>query len=44
VGEVVRIFRCEVCGSLDEVRALARSRAPRPLNAEERKRFLAVAG
>ena len=40
-GEVVRVFRCEVCGSLQEVRALARSRAPRSLTAEERQRFLA---
>ena len=28
-GEVVRVFTCDVCGSLDDVRALARSRAVR---------------
>ena len=33
---VVRIIRCGVCGGLDEVAALARSRHPRELNAEER--------
>ena len=27
-GEVVRVFACEVCGSLDQVRALALSRSP----------------
>jgi WD40 repeat protein len=36
----VRIFPCDVCGSLDEVRRLALSRSPRPLAAEERRRFL----
>jgi WD40 repeat protein/DNA-binding SARP family transcriptional activator len=41
-GEVVRVFRCEVCGSLDQVRALALSRSPRPLTAEEREQFLAA--
>jgi WD40 repeat protein/DNA-binding SARP family transcriptional activator len=43
-GEVVRVFPCEVCGSLEQVRALARSRGARPLTAEERERFLAGAG
>jgi WD40 repeat protein/DNA-binding SARP family transcriptional activator len=42
--EVVRVFRCEVCGSLEEVQALARSRGPRRLDAEERERFLLAAG
>ena len=41
-GEVVRVFECEVCGSLDEVRALARSRVARPLTPEERRRFPAA--
>jgi WD40 repeat protein len=36
---VVRIFRCGVCGGLDEVAALARSRHPRQLSAEERARY-----
>jgi WD40 repeat protein len=40
---VVRVFKCEVCGSLEELQALARSRAPQPLTAEERQRFLAAA-
>jgi WD40 repeat protein len=42
-GEVVRVFTCDVCGSLDRVRALARSRSPGPLTAEEREQFLAAA-
>jgi WD40 repeat protein/DNA-binding SARP family transcriptional activator len=42
-GEVVRVFPCDVCGSLDRVRALALSRSPRPLTAEERQQFLAAA-
>lgn len=43
LGEIVRVFKCEVCGSLDQVRALAASRGPRPLTAEERRVFLAAA-
>ena len=43
-GEVVRVFTCDVCGSLDDVRALARSRAPRQLTARERGQFAADAG
>jgi WD40 repeat protein/DNA-binding SARP family transcriptional activator len=42
-GEVVRVFQCDVCGSLERVRALARARSPRPLTAEERRQFLAAA-
>jgi WD40 repeat protein len=42
-GDVVRVFPCEVCGTLDEVRALARSRSPRPLTATERQQLLAAA-
>jgi WD40 repeat protein/DNA-binding SARP family transcriptional activator len=41
--EVVRVFDCEVCGSIDQVRALARSRAPRALTGEQKQRFLAAA-
>ena len=41
-GEVIRVFECEVCGNLDEVRALARSRIARPLTPEERQRFPAA--
>ena len=37
---VIRVFNCEVCGSLDQVRALARSRAARSLSPQERQRFL----
>jgi WD40 repeat protein/DNA-binding SARP family transcriptional activator len=43
-GDVVNVFQCEVCGSLEEVRARALSRSPRPLTAEERRQFLAAAG
>jgi WD40 repeat protein len=42
-GEVVQVFDCEVCGSIEQVRALALSRSPRPLTAEERRQFLAAA-
>jgi WD40 repeat protein len=42
-GEVVRVFDCDICGSVDRVRALALSRSPRPLTAEERRQFLALA-
>jgi WD40 repeat protein/DNA-binding SARP family transcriptional activator len=40
-GEVVRVFECDFCGSLERVRALALSRSPRPLTADERRQFLA---
>ena len=43
-SDVVRVFKCEVCGSLEEVEALARSRDPRALTPEERERFLQEAG
>jgi WD40 repeat protein len=39
-----RVFRCEVCGSLDDVRALALSRHPRQLTATEQHQYLAAAG
>jgi WD40 repeat protein len=42
-GEVVRVFPCDICGSLDRVRAVALSRSPRPLTAKEREQFLAAA-
>jgi WD40 repeat protein len=42
-GEVVRVFPCDVCGSIDRVRALALSRSPRPLTPEEREQFLTAA-
>ena len=35
----VRVFRCDVCGDLAQLRALARSRAARLLSPEERRRF-----
>jgi WD40 repeat protein len=38
----VRVFRCEVCGSIEQVRALALSRNPRPLTPQERQQFLAA--
>jgi WD40 repeat protein len=41
LGETnIRISSCDVCGSFERVRALARSRAPRPLTPDERRRFL----
>jgi WD40 repeat protein/DNA-binding SARP family transcriptional activator len=40
---VVHVFECEVCGTLEQVRALALSRSPRPLTAAERQQFLASA-
>jgi WD40 repeat protein len=43
-NDVVRVFRCAVCGSLASVRTLARSRRPRPLTAADRRRFLAATG
>jgi WD40 repeat protein len=42
-GDVVRVFPCEVCGTIEEVRALAVSRSPRPLTATERRQLLAAA-
>jgi WD40 repeat protein/DNA-binding SARP family transcriptional activator len=41
---VVQVFECKVCGSLADVRALARSQRPRQLTADEQRRFLAEAG
>jgi WD40 repeat protein len=38
----VTVFRCTICGGLDQVLAAARSRAPRPLTPAERQRFLAA--
>jgi len=42
-GEVVRVFPCDFCGSLERVRALARSRSPRTLTAAEKQQFVAAA-
>ena len=42
-NSVVHVFPCTVCGDVAHVRALARSRNPRPLTDEERDRFLAAA-
>jgi WD40 repeat protein len=39
-GNVVQVFRCEVCGSLGQVRSLALSRSPRSLSADERRQFV----
>jgi WD40 repeat protein len=41
---VLRVTRCGVCGSLEDVRALALSRRPRQLTVEERRRFLPADG
>jgi WD40 repeat protein len=40
---VVQVFECKVCGSLADVRALARSQRPRRLTADEERGFLAAA-
>ena len=37
---VMRVFRCEVCGSLRQVRALALSRSTRSLTPQEQQRLL----
>jgi WD40 repeat protein len=42
-GEVVRIDRCEVCGSVDELVELAQSRVTRELTDDERRAFLSSA-
>jgi hypothetical protein len=39
-GEIVRAFRCDFCGSVDRVRAIARSRSPRQLTRSEQQQFL----
>jgi WD40 repeat protein len=38
-GSVVR-YACDACGSVDDLLARARSRAVRPLTADERRRYL----
>jgi WD40 repeat protein len=35
-----RVYRCQVCGSMDDLLKLARSRATRALSPDERARFL----
>jgi WD40 repeat protein/DNA-binding SARP family transcriptional activator len=39
-GEVVRVFRCAVCGGLGEIRKFARTHGARPLSSRERQRLL----
>jgi WD40 repeat protein/DNA-binding SARP family transcriptional activator len=41
---IARVTPCEVCGSLQDVRRLARTRAARPLDLTERQRFLPEEG
>jgi WD40 repeat protein len=41
---IVRVFACDVCGDLSQVRALAHTRAPQPLTPAERRRYLSAAG
>jgi WD40 repeat protein/DNA-binding SARP family transcriptional activator len=43
-NDTIRVLQCEVCGTLEEVEALARSRKPRQLTTEERARYLGDAG
>jgi WD40 repeat protein/energy-coupling factor transporter ATP-binding protein EcfA2 len=40
----VRIYPCELCGSLDDLKSLARMRVTRPLTREEREQHLPAAG
>jgi WD40 repeat protein/DNA-binding SARP family transcriptional activator len=42
-GDVVQVFDCDFCGSLDRVREVALDRTPRPLTTAERAQFLAAA-
>ena len=42
--QVVRVFRCTVCGTIDQVRAAALALHPRELTAEERRQFSAGIG
>jgi WD40 repeat protein/DNA-binding SARP family transcriptional activator len=39
---VLRVFKCDVCGTLEDVRALALAKAPRPLTEEQRRRLIAA--
>jgi hypothetical protein len=41
---VVRVSRCEVCGSLADVEKRARSLSPPALSADERRRYVAAVG
>ena len=41
-GAPAQVFACELCGSLDDILALARARVTRELTAEERQRYLHV--
>ena len=43
-GEVIRVFPCDFCGSLNRVRAIALSRSPRQLAPSEKHQFLSAAG
>jgi WD40 repeat protein len=40
----VRIYPCELCGSIDELRSLARMRVTRPLTRDEREQHLPATG
>jgi WD40 repeat protein/DNA-binding SARP family transcriptional activator len=42
-GDMVRVFSCEVCGSVADVRGLALARSPRELTTAERQDYLAAA-
>ena len=43
-GEVVRVFQCDVCGSVAQVRARALARSPGRLTGAERRQFPSTAG
>ena len=40
----IRVYPCELCGSLDELKSLAKMRVPRQLTADERERYLPASG
>jgi WD40 repeat protein len=40
VGDTVKLWRCDVCGSADELLSLADARTVRPLTPDERRMFL----
>ena len=42
-GDVVQVYKCEVCGSTQDVYARAVARAPRALSDAERREYLAAA-
>lgn len=42
--EAIKLYPCELCGSLDELRALAKMRVKRSLTPDERERYFPASG